>query len=199
MNIYDGKLFNVAMKVSDFVILNMIWIILCVPIVTIFPATVAMCGVVRRWNRGEEPPLFVTYFSLFKANFRQSFIIGLFWSFFIIGLYLNLSIFDSSILIKLFMLLLASIVGIITVYLFPVMVNYNHSIIGHVRNSFFLALLSPLNLLLVILVIISSGTIYYYFPLAIIFIGSYTMYLIYKICDRTFEKAAKARSTSVSR
>ncbi|MGP4078759.1 YesL family protein [Pseudalkalibacillus sp. R45] len=196
MKIYDSKLFNIGSKIADYIILNFLWIMMCAPIITIFPATAAMCGVVRRWNRNEEPPIFKSFFTFFKENFKQSFILGVLWSIFIIGLYLNNLLFKDDVLVNIILLFAALIIGMITIYLFPVMVNFNVGIGKLIRNSFFLALLSPLNLILSFLVVISSMLIYYYLPITLIFTGSFTMYLIYSICQRTFDKALLIREQS---
>ncbi|MEK1830300.1 YesL family protein [Priestia megaterium] len=48
MNNIDNKVLRRINSLFDFILLNILWILACVPIFTVFPATAAMFGVVRR-------------------------------------------------------------------------------------------------------------------------------------------------------
>jgi len=72
-------------------ILSVIWILCCLPIVTIGPATTAMYYVVLRMHDPNYAVL-KDFFRSFKQNFLQAFVAGLFVCFFMILLYLDLSV-----------------------------------------------------------------------------------------------------------
>src|SRR5699024_2076240 len=96
MNKTDNIFFRILDIFAHFVLLNILWFILCIPIITIFPATTALYAVVRKWvTEGTDAGVFQIFFVSFKANFKKSFIIGLFWL--LAGLILY---FDLSILLK---------------------------------------------------------------------------------------------------
>ena len=80
----DGKLYEVISKLTDLVILNILYIICCVPIVTIGAATTALYGITKKMANHSEGYIIRSYFKLFKENFKQSTIIWLIL--FVIGL-----------------------------------------------------------------------------------------------------------------
>ncbi|SEN43411.1 YesL family protein [Lihuaxuella thermophila] len=73
----DGILYRICTWIYHFAYLNLLFLFSCLPVITIFPATAAMFGVVRKWIKGEEPPIFTTYRKLFAENFKQSMIAGI--------------------------------------------------------------------------------------------------------------------------
>lgn len=189
MNILDSKLYNRLNTIVDFIILNLLWILMCLPIFTIFPATTALFGVVRKWNMKKEPPILKTFFQLFKENFIQSMLIGFIWTFIGAALYMDFHIAAKNLFLKLLLILLVSIYSITTIYVFPVMVHYKNNSLHIIKNSFYLATLRPLHLLFAFLVLLSSYFIISHFPIVILFSGSITAYLIYMICFTAFQKA----------
>lgn len=73
----DGILYRICTWIYYFAYLNILFLLSCLPVITIFPATAAMFGVVRKWIKGDEPPIFTTYCKLFAENFKQSMIVGI--------------------------------------------------------------------------------------------------------------------------
>ena len=93
MNKSDNMFLKFLDIFAHFVLLNTLWLILCVPILTIFPATTALYAVVRKWvTEGIDAGAVTLFFTSFKRNFKKSFIIGLFWLLAGLILYLDLSI-----------------------------------------------------------------------------------------------------------
>ena len=70
----DNKFFSVMGKVFDIVVLNTIWLILCLPVVTIVPATTAMYYAVVKVIRRERSYAITEFFRSFKLNFKQGFV-----------------------------------------------------------------------------------------------------------------------------
>ncbi len=76
----NSKLYIFVEGFSHLIILNFLWILSCIPIVTIFPATSAMVSVIRHWKtQGGVTRITHTYFKYFKNNFVQNFILGVIW------------------------------------------------------------------------------------------------------------------------
>lgn len=73
----DGGLFRFLSKVADMFILNILFIICCIPIVTIGAASTALVYVFLKMKDGEEGYISRTFFRSFKQNFKQSTIIWL--------------------------------------------------------------------------------------------------------------------------
>ncbi|MCH5323786.1 MAG: DUF624 domain-containing protein [Eubacterium sp.] len=57
--------------------LNMIFVLFCIPVVTFGPAMAAMTHVVRKFTLEQPCFLFEEFYTAFKKNFKQSFLIGI--------------------------------------------------------------------------------------------------------------------------
>jgi uncharacterized membrane protein YesL len=124
----DGWLYRTCTWIYHFTLLNLLFLISCIPIITIFPATAAAFGVARQWIKKKEPPIITTYIQLFKENFRQSMVAGCFIVIFGVLLYGDFHIItkiDSNIKIFLYLIFCLMLVFYLAVVLhvFPLMVN----------------------------------------------------------------------------
>ncbi|UOK56143.1 YesL family protein [Bacillus sp. OVS6] len=63
---YDGTIMRALAAVGNYCLLNLLWIVFSLPIITVFPATVAMFGILKEWSNGSEQPVLSTFFSIFK-------------------------------------------------------------------------------------------------------------------------------------
>ncbi len=60
----------------DLILLNLLYILFCIPIVTIGPATAAMTKVLRNYARQEHAFLWGDFIETFKSNWKQAAIFG---------------------------------------------------------------------------------------------------------------------------
>lgn len=187
MNKSDNMFFRILDIFAHFVLLNTLWIILCIPIITIFPATTALYSVVRKWvTEGTEAGAIQLFFTSFKENFKKSFIIGIFWL--IAGLILY---FDLSIIIKIeftgrfFVLILLAFTIIlyvfISIYIFFILVQYELSIVHTIKNALILSVGRLLHTLLFLVIIAGALIITYHFKIFIIIFGSMLAFVLYYI------------------
>ena len=72
----DGPLYRFLDRVTNLIFLNLIFIVCCLPIVTIGPALTALYYVTLKIQRGEDPAIFKTFFHSFRANFKQGLALG---------------------------------------------------------------------------------------------------------------------------
>ena len=68
----DSKFYEVVSKIADLVILNLIFVLCSLPIITIGASTTALYGVTKKMAGNREGYIFRNFFQLFKENFRQS-------------------------------------------------------------------------------------------------------------------------------
>lgn len=73
----DNKFFSFMGKAFDMVVLNVIWLILCIPVITIVPATTAMYYAIVKVVRRERSYAIKEFFRSFKRNFKQGAIYSL--------------------------------------------------------------------------------------------------------------------------
>ena len=67
---YENPIFSFLGKVIDLISLSLLWVILCLPVVTIGPATTALYYTVVKVIRKERSYLFREFFKSFKSNFK---------------------------------------------------------------------------------------------------------------------------------
>ena len=65
----DGTLFRFLSKVADIMILNLLFILCCLPVVTIGAAVTALSYVTLKMKDQEEGYIWKSFFQSFKQNF----------------------------------------------------------------------------------------------------------------------------------
>lgn len=60
----------------DLIILNLLWLLCCIPVITIGPATCSLFAVAMRLAKGEPVSVVRTFFHTFRENFWQGIVIG---------------------------------------------------------------------------------------------------------------------------
>ena len=68
----DSPLFRVCSKIADIFLLNLIFVITCIPVVTIGASVTALHFISKKMIKGEEGYIIRGFLKAFKDNFRQS-------------------------------------------------------------------------------------------------------------------------------
>lgn len=156
----DGPVMTFLNKAADLVILNVLYLICCVPIVTIGAATTALYYVSLRMAKEEEGYVAKDFFRSFKENFKQSTIIWL------ILLCIGLVVGGEFILINRMEGSLVTVVQCIVyigvllfsfefLYVFPVLARFENTIKNTMKNALFISILQiPKTLVMLIFCII---------------------------------------------
>ncbi|MGN0356148.1 MAG: YesL family protein, partial [Muricoprocola sp.] len=92
----DGPVWQALGRLADLVILNLLFIISCIPIVTIGAATTALYSITLKMARNEESYIVKGYWKAFKENFKQSTIMWLVMLVAGIILYMDIKIVTST-------------------------------------------------------------------------------------------------------
>lgn len=193
MNFLDTKAYQWLESATDFFLLNILWLLACVPVVTAFPSTAAMFGVVRDWTRGKEAGVFGAFVLRFRQNFRQSLAVGALWTLFGGALFLDFLIANGlpsgPQVVMGFLLVLASILyALASVFLFPVMVHYDTRWTAVPKNALLLAVGRLPITLLCLAMVVAAAALTFFVPLLLVATPSVTAYAVYRLCDREFRK-----------
>ncbi|MCB8968199.1 MAG: DUF624 domain-containing protein [Ardenticatenaceae bacterium] len=201
MNLLDTRLYRWLDTVSDFFLLNLLWLLACVPIITIFPATAALFAVVRDWVKGKETGFFKSFFRYMRENFGQSLAVGLTWT--VVGLVLLADfLFVRSITswARTPLLVLVLSLGVIylatAVYIFPVMAQYHAGWLHIIKNSFIIAISSPITTISAVLLVLLTALVVYYLPVVLLLFGSVPAYFLYRLCHRVFRQIETVTAVS---
>ena len=133
-------------RLGNIIILNLLFLLTCLPIITIGAATVALYSNLLKMVRNEEGYLLPEYFRSFKNNFRQSTIV---WSVILaIGVAMGLNImivrqktdtFSSFIFVVAMVILI--FLYILSLYLFPNLAYFENSLKQTIKNAFLMSVL----------------------------------------------------------
>ncbi|MDQ3863316.1 MAG: DUF624 domain-containing protein [Actinomycetota bacterium] len=193
MSIIDTKVYRWLEVATDFFLLNLMWLAACLPIVTIFPSTAAMFGVVRDWAHGKEGGPARRFVARFRENFWQSLLVGTLWAVTGAALFLDFLVATqlspaAEIVLKSALVLATSLYALGSVFLFPVMVHYETDWKTVIKNSLLLSIgRLPTTLVCLVFFVVMVG-LTAVVPFLMIITGSITAYVVYRLCDREFRK-----------
>lgn len=154
----DSPLIQFMEHVADFIVLNLITAVCCVPFITVGAAITAHYKIMQDLTLDEEEPVLRAYFRAFAANFKQAtvlwLIVAFFLAFFAVDVFVIHVYFDEGWAHMTYLLLaVLGTVGVgVVCYAVPLIARYQNTLKEHLRNSFILAVGNlPRTLLLVFL------------------------------------------------
>ena len=141
----EGPVYEFLSKLADFVILNLLFVVCSIPIVTIGASMTAMSYVMIKMKEGEEGYVWKSFFHSFRQNFLQATAIWLMLLAAFILLVLDVMILRNSTgtpsLIMKFVILLGFLIWLLeTLYVFPILSRFVNTIRGTMKNALLLAL-----------------------------------------------------------
>ncbi|WP_067837950.1 YesL family protein [Amphibacillus sediminis] len=168
--------------------LNILWLVFTIAglgVISVFPATVAVYTVLRKWLiRDPEVAIFTVFWSSFKKDFFKA--NGLGYILLLIGfvLYFNynyLAIVSGleHTLILLFWYISMAIYLLLLFFLFPVYVHYELRFFQYFRTALLIAISNPLSLISIIASLTVGLAVFYFIPgLVPFYFASVLMWLI---------------------
>lgn len=161
---YDSDFMMAISKAVDYVLLNILCVLFCIPVVTAGASLTAAYYVSMKLVRKEEPSIWKSFIKSFRENFKQATIIWMLAIFLIAFLAYDWFLLwntkqistDSVICIALFIVSIMVILSVSCV--FPFLARFQVSTKGAIRNAFWFAILHIPQLLLVIIL---NGLTYY--------------------------------------
>ena len=133
-------------KLGDIIVANLLFLVCCIPIITIGPALTTLYHCMLRTVKGNNNGTTKTFFRAFKENFRQSLIVwlGLLAVGFILFLNIRFLQNTASVVSKpLFYVSLgiAGLVIILALYIFPVIAAFANTTVNLLKNAYVFAFL----------------------------------------------------------
>lgn len=69
---YDSDFWSAMERVFDWMLLNLLWLVTCLPILTIGASTAALTDVSYRMAHGEDPAVFKSYFKAWARHWKTA-------------------------------------------------------------------------------------------------------------------------------
>ena len=162
----DNAFFRFMGKLFDVVALNLVFIIVCIPIVTIGPAISALYyASVKSIRRDRSYPI-KEFFKAFKRDFKQSFIVGLILVLAAVIIYVDIRfvvdyIKNDFTAMRYVYLVIGLVISFISVYIFPLISRFSLKISGLFRLSFYLAIRHLLTTIVSIILLVGGFVLVY--------------------------------------
>lgn len=67
----ENPLNGMLVRLFDLFVLNILWMLACIPVITISASTAALYTLTFKWANGEEIPVLRGFWEAFRANLRQ--------------------------------------------------------------------------------------------------------------------------------
>ncbi|MCR4655488.1 MAG: YesL family protein [Lachnospiraceae bacterium] len=172
----DSPFVSFMNRVADLMILNIIYLLVCIPVITIGPATTALYYVTLKMARNEESYIVRSFFRSFKLNFVQGLVMWILDLLFAGIMTLDFMVMNGKIAgvgnpdstmfsVVRVILMVLSIFALFTIsFSFPVLAKFDNTIKNTYRNSFLMSCRHFPTTLVIILVwgaVIFTG---YFFP-----------------------------------
>ena len=158
-NWIDNPIMRGMGRLADFIILNLLWIICSIPIITIGASTTALYTVMLKLVKNEEGYIAKGFLKAFKENFKQSTIIWLI--FLLIGIifvvdYSSLKLMPDKVAgaLQILFLLMGALLVAVSVYAFALQARFVNTVKNTLKNAVILVFAKlPFTVLIIILTI----------------------------------------------
>ncbi|MDF2608794.1 MAG: hypothetical protein K0R92_268 [Lachnospiraceae bacterium] len=195
----DNGVFAFLGKLWDVIMLGIIYAIICIPIITIGPATTALYYTTVKVIRRERGYLMKEFFHSFKMNFKSGLIVSIILGIFYIIMYAdrtfakNLGGTYGYLLMAFFNAIAFIIIGV-TIYIFPVLSRFKMNIRELYKTAFFMTIKHLPTTLLLMIMIGLFAFMCYIFNLLIIFTPGILALSCSFLLERIFKKYMPSRT-----
>ena len=141
----DSPVMRVLGRLGDIIILNMIFVVGCIPVITIGTSLSALYAVAMKMARGEDPSVWKEFWKAYKRNFKPATICWLIMAVIAALLFVDfriIGVFRGSNLYSVMRIVLAVILGMWVLmfqYLFPYIARFENGIFATLRNALLLS------------------------------------------------------------
>ena len=177
MNLFDidNRFFRFVSKLTNIILLNILWLIFSIPIITTGAATSAVYYVTLKMVRDEEGYIIKDFLKAFKQNFKQGVILEFVLLLVGIILYADIRFFwlHESMFSYFFIIILAivCVLYIFTlIYIFPITARYSNKLSLNLKNAVIMSLKNlKISIVMTVLLIVMLYGFYVSVPIMIIF------------------------------
>ena len=166
---FDSEFMMAVSHAADYVLLNILCVLFCIPVVTIGAAVTAKYYVAMKLARGEEPAIWKSFLKSFRENLKQAMILWLIAlvliALFVMDWFLFLKMQPSNTGngFRIAFLILAALVTMSIFCVFPLLARFHLTIAGAIRNAVLFSFLHVPQMFLVVLAAILPYYIGYHY------------------------------------
>ncbi|MBO4890091.1 MAG: YesL family protein [Lachnospiraceae bacterium] len=198
---FEGPVFTFLSRLADLFWLNLIYIICCIPVITVGAATTALYYVSLKMAKDEEGYITKSFFKSFKQNFLQATVIWLVILAIGIIMFMDLRIANGGDMAEVLNSTAVSNVIIVAVgvmvivlcmiltYVFPLLAQFDNTIKNTVKNAFLISIRHlPYTFLMMLITAIPVALIWFSpaLLLLVLIMFSVTAYINSKFLNKIF-------------
>lgn len=136
----ESPLYKFMQTLWDILKLNFMWLIFCIPIVTIGGSTIAAFSVLLRMSEDQEGNVIKDFWKAFRENWKQGIFIGLLPPICFEAVFLDFQLYNAVENGGLGILIVGCFSAYIfifcLIYVFPLLARYDNTVINSIKNSF---------------------------------------------------------------
>ena len=142
--VIDSPVMRFLGRAGDILLLNIIFVVTSIPVITIGTALSALYTVAMKLVRGEDPAIIKEYLKAYKRNFKPATICWLIMALIGVLLFVDfrlVAVFSGT-AYTVMRLLLAMVLGIwllTFLYLFPYIARFDNTVLNSMKNALFLS------------------------------------------------------------
>lgn len=203
----DNPFFQMLSRVADFILLNLLFILCSLPVITLGASLAGLHKVMQDYVFDTDGQVYRRFFSAFKENFKQATIVWLITLVIILGLGADLLLIQAyftgtlaTVMYVLLAILALLCIGILN-FLFPLIVRYNNTLREHLFNAIILAICKLPRTLLMCLITVLPVLLLFFSPMTFVrtlvfwvFIGiSFVVYIDNSILRPVFRELERVQ------
>lgn len=145
--LFEKPIWNALSQVADFAILNVLWIICSLPIVTLGAATTALYDCMMKIIGQRDQCIVSMFFRSFRRNLKQGTVLTLLSAisgFFLLCDLRYFGILDGMVFKLAFAIFaILGVFWVITIsYVFPILAQFDNTVMGHIRSAVLVGLMN---------------------------------------------------------
>jgi len=200
----DSPVMDFISTIADLIILNLLFIICSIPIVTFGAAYSAKYYVAMKIIRGEGTGVFIPFFKSFKRNFKQSTIV---WIIMLVAIALIVLDWrwiiysgwaETPLLYKIGIIVFSIFVFLMTIAIFPTIARYEMKTTELFKAALIFVIIKFIPLILIAALMIGSviACLWYaqWFPLIYVFCSTTITYFLCIVFIKQFDKLEKSQA-----
>ena len=165
----NNKFFCILNTIANLIILNLLWVLCCIPIVTIVPSTAAMYYVTLKMAKKEDPYIIRSFFHSFQENFKQGILLSVIFLVIAGILYVDIRVlrrfstdFHQALLTASYVLCVLVIMTV--AYVCPLLSRFQNSVVTTLKNAVIIGLTNPLKTAIVLIMNLLPVLLLVFFP-----------------------------------
>lgn len=141
----SGKIYDGLSKIGDMFILNLIYVLSCIPVVTIGASTTALYYTTLKMAENKESYVWRDYWKAFKMNLKQATVIWLVvfigWTVIVLDVLLAGG-FGTQLgtVVAIMMVIAAIFLGVLSLYVFPLLARFDNTVMRTMKNAVLIAI-----------------------------------------------------------